>query len=210
MIGILGGTFDPIHYGHLRTALDVMQQLGLKELRFIPLRDPPHRGQPLSTPEQRLAMVEAAIAAQPGFRVDSRELEREGPSYTVDTLHSLRQALGETPICLLLGTDAFLGLPSWHRPEEIMGMAHLVVMQRPGETEPHTAQLDALLAGRHASSADELRTAPGGRVLFQTVTQLEISATAIREMVQRGESPRFLLPEPVLEIIGQQQLYRNG
>lgn len=209
MIGILGGTFDPIHYGHLRTALDVLQQLRLEELRFIPLRNPPHRENPFTSPQQRLAMVEAAIAAQPGFRVDSRELDREGPSYTVDTLYSLRKELGDTPICLLLGTDAFLGLPNWHKPEEIMGLAHLVVMQRPGETAPHSPQLDSLMQGRYADTADELKATPGGRILFQTVTQLEISATAIRNMIQQGESPRFLMPEPALAIIEQQQLYHN-
>jgi len=208
MIGILGGTFDPIHYGHLRTALDVMQSLQLEEVRFIPLRNPPHRDQPFTPAEHRLAMVQAAIAEQPGFRVDTRELERKGTTYTIDTLHSLREELGDVPICLLLGTDAFLGLPGWHRPEEILELAHLVVMQRPGETEPHSAPLDKLMEGRHADRADELKAAPGGRILFQTVTQLEISATAIREMVREGDSPRYLLPEPALDIIEREKLYR--
>lgn len=208
MIGILGGTFDPIHYGHLRTALDVMQSLQLAEVRFIPLRNPPHRDQPFTPAEHRLAMVQAAIAEQSGFRVDTRELEREGTTYTIDTLHSLRKELGGTPLCLLLGTDAFLGLPNWHRPQEILELAHLVVMQRPGETEPHSAPLDRLMEGRHADSAEELKAAPGGRILFQTVTQLEISATEIRKMIQRGNSPRYLLPEPVLEIISRKGLYR--
>jgi nicotinate-nucleotide adenylyltransferase len=207
MIGILGGTFDPIHYGHLRTALDVMQSLQLAEVRFIPLRNPPHRDQPFTPAEHRLAMVEAAIADQPGFRIDARELEREGTTYTIDTLHSLREELGDIPICLLLGTDAFLSLPGWHRPQEILELAHLVVMQRPGETEPHSAPLDKLMEGRHADSTDELNASPGGRTLFQTVIQLEISATAIREMVRGGNSPRYLLPGPVLEIIDQQKLY---
>lgn len=208
MLGILGGTFDPIHYGHLRIALDVMQSLGLKEVRFIPLNEPSHREQPLSTPQQRLAMVEAAIEGQPGFRVDTRELKREGPSYTVDTLRSLREEVGDTPICLLLGTDAFLGLPDWHKPEEILALAHVVVMQRPGETEPHSARLDKLMEGRHTDSPADLESTPGSRVLFQTVTQLEISATAIRQMIQKGDSPRFLLPDTVLDIIQDQGLYR--
>jgi nicotinate-nucleotide adenylyltransferase len=208
MIGILGGTFDPIHYGHLRIALDVMQSLALEEVRFIPLHEPSHREQPHSTPQQRLTMVEAAIAGQPGFRVDNRELKREGPSYTVDTLRSLREELGDTPICLLLGTDAFLGLPDWHKPEELLTLAHVVVMQRPCETEPHSKRLDILVEGRHADNPDELEATPGGRVLFQTVTQLEISATAIRQMIQRGDSPRFLLPDAVLNTIQDQGLYR--
>lgn len=136
MIGILGGTFDPVHYGHLRTALDVQEALGLNEIRLIPLRDPPHRSAPLAPASQRLALLRAAIKDNPGFAVDSRELERSGKSYSVDTLHSLKQEQPERVLCLLLGSDAFDGFPEWHEPERILQLAHLVVMQRPGEPEP--------------------------------------------------------------------------
>lgn len=206
MIGILGGTFDPIHYGHLRPALDVQQALGLSEIRFIPLRNPPHREQPISTPAQRLVMLQAAIEGQPGFRIDKRELEQDGKSYTVRTLRSLREEMGATPLCLLIGADVFHGLPEWHKPEEILQLAHLIIMQRPGESRPETA---TFMGGRQAKSADELRAAPGGRILFQTVTQLEIASTAIREMIRNGRSPRYLLPDAVLEIIKGRQLYRG-
>jgi nicotinate-nucleotide adenylyltransferase len=202
MIGILGGTFDPIHYGHLRTALEVSQGLGLKEIRFIPLRHPPHRERPHSSPHQRLAMAEMATATEPAFRVDQRELRRNGRSYTVDTLHSLRRELGDQPLCLLLGSDAFRGFRDWHQPELILEMAHIVVMQRPGEGSP------AHYAERVVESADPMRSLPGGHILFQPVTQLQISSTAIREMLRTGRSPKYLLPDPVLAFIQEQGLYK--
>ena len=203
MIGILGGTFDPIHYGHLRPALEVKQTLGLEQVRFIPLRQPPHRDQPYSSPQQRLAMVQTATAGEPAFRVDDRELQRSGNSYTVDTLHSLRQELGNLPLCLLMGSDAFRGFPDWHQPDLVLKLAHLVVMQRPGE------QPVAHYADRIVSNAEPMHSVPGGLILFQPVTQLEISATAIRMMLRTGLSPRYLLPDPVLAIIRQQGLYQG-
>ena len=202
MIGILGGTFDPIHYGHLRTALDVWQTLGLDEVRFIPLRDPPHRRQLQSTPEQRMAMVQTAIQTEPAFVADDREIRRAGKSYTLDTLLSLRKELEEIPICLLIGSDAFRGFTSWRNPNEILELAHLVVMQRPGEVNPN------IYPERVTNNPKAMSAKPGGLILFYAVTQLDISATDIREMLQHGRSPRYLLPDPVLEIIREQQLYR--
>ncbi len=201
MIGIFGGTFDPIHFGHLRTSLEVQQALGLEELRLIPLRDPPHREQPGATPQQRLEMIRAAIADAPAFRLDTRELEREGKSYSVRTLRSLREELGDTPLCLIIGSDAFRGFPTWHKPEEILNLAHIVVMQRPGDDRPD------LYPERITHAINDLRGSPAGRIWLQPVTQLEISATRIRELIRSGESPRYLLPEPVLEIIRRDGLY---
>jgi nicotinate-nucleotide adenylyltransferase len=204
MIGIFGGTFDPIHFGHLRTALDVQQALDLDEVRIIPLRDPPHREQPETTTQQRLAMIRAAIADEPTFRLDTRELEREGKSYSVRTLRSLREELGEdTPICLIIGSDAFRGFPSWHKPEEILQLAHIVVMQRPGDPLPE------LYPERLAKSKAELRSGPAGRIYPQPVTQLQISATGIRNLIRAGESPRYLLPDGALAIIQRENLYRG-
>ncbi len=202
MIGILGGTFDPIHHGHLRTALDVQQALGLDELRFIPLRDPPHRRQPSSTPEQRLEMVQSAISGGPGLTVDRRELDREGKSYSLLTLQSLRQELRDAPICLILGQDAFQGFPQWHKPDEILQLAHLVVMQRPGETahNPYPERI--------TEDLDDLRSNPGGNIYLQAVTQLDISSTRIRAMLRARQSPRYLLPAPVLAIIVRDGLYQ--
>lgn len=203
MIGILGGTFDPVHLGHLRPALEVFEALGLEQLRLVPLRDPPHRSAPHCTERQRVQMLQAACADLPGFQVDTRELEREGKSFSVLTLESLRRELGqELPICLLMGSDAFRHFPGWHQPERILGLAHLVVMQRPGE--PHAGHYPE----RHCDDSGELRRQPADRILFQEVSQLEISSTRIREILAAGRSPRFLLPDAVLAVIEKENLYR--
>ncbi|QYZ65946.1 MAG: nicotinate-nucleotide adenylyltransferase [Gammaproteobacteria bacterium (ex Lamellibrachia satsuma)] len=209
MIGILGGTFDPIHFGHLRTALDVKLALNLDEIRLTPLRHAVHRDQPETPAKLRLQMIEAAISGTPGFKTDDRELRRDSASYTIDTLLSLREELGEEePLCLLMGSDAFKDFLSWHRPLDIATLAHLIIMTRPGQPAKIDPLLQQFLAPQQATDPAELRTTPGGRILFQTVTQLDISATHIRAMVANGDSPRFLLPDAVLEIIEQEKLYR--
>ncbi len=202
MIGILGGTFDPIHYGHLRTALDVQQVLDLDEIRLVPLRDPPHRKAPLTTPQQRLGMIHSAVRGISQFRVDERELRRCGKSYTLDTLRSLRRELRGQVLCLLLGEDAFQDFPNWHCPEGILERAHLVVMTRPGATPP------GHYPDRIVQKPERLFERSAGLILTQAVTSLGISATAIRRMIQRGVSPRFLLPDPVLDYIEAHGLYR--
>ena len=209
MIGVLGGTFDPVHLGHLRPALDCLQSLGLAELRFIPLNVAVHRPQPEAAASWRLAMLEAAIAGQPGFRVDTRELGRPGGSFSYDTLQSLRAELGEArPLCLLLGGDAFRGFADWHRPREILDLAHLVVMQRPGVCGPLAPGLEVLCAGRTCEDPRALREAPGGRILFQAVTQMEIGSTRVRALLRAGRGARYLVPEAVLALIAQAGLYR--
>ncbi len=202
MLGILGGTFDPIHFGHLRPALEVQQALELEEVRLIPLRDPPHRNRPQTSDDQRLSMLQAAIKGLPGFRIDRQELERKGKSYTVETLRALRQEVGAKPICLLMGGDAFQQFHSWHRPDEILQLAHLVVMQRPGDSIPPGTD-------NIVDSAEPLAIAPGGCILFQPVTQLDISSTSIRALIRNHRSPRYLLPDDVLAIIQTQQLYQQ-
>ncbi len=210
MIGIFGGTFDPVHNGHLRVALDVYQALGLRELRLVPLNVAVHRGQPLAGPEQRRAMCEAAVAGQPGFSVDARELARVGSSYTVDTLTELRADVdNQTPLCLLIGGDAFNDFFNWHRPHRILELAHLVVMRRPGAGMQRDATLRGEIESRRARCAAELSAAPAGRIWFQTVTQLDIAATAIRRMLATGLSPRYLLPDAVLALIEREGLYRS-
>ena len=211
MLGIYGGTFDPVHYGHLRTALEVKEALGLAELRFLPCRFPPHRSQPGASPQQRLLLLETALQhAGLGFTVDGRELRREGPSYMFDTLTSLREELGsDLPICLILGLDAFAGLPSWHRWRELFDLTHLAIMQRPdapnlvrpGELADHTR-------GRQTADISTLHASPHGKIAFLEVTQLAISATKIRQIILEGKSARYLLPDPVLEMIQAEGLYR--
>lgn len=207
VIGVLGGTFDPIHFGHLRPALEVHECLGLRELRFIPSHVPPHRGAPVAAAGHRLAMVERAIAGVPGFTVDSRELDRPGPSYTVDTLRSLRNEIGsDGPLLLIMGLDAFASLDTWHRWREIPELAHIVVARRPGSSIPEHAAYLELAAVAESRSALEDRAS--GLVFFQSVTQLDISATGIREYLQAGRSPRFLLPDSVRRYINEHDLYQ--
>jgi nicotinate-nucleotide adenylyltransferase len=209
MIGILGGTFDPIHFGHLRTALDVMQGIGLAQVCFIPLHRAVHRDQPETPAELRLRMVQAAIDDQPGFVADDRELRRAGDSYTVETLESLRQDYAKEPLCLLMGMDAFNGFADWHRPGDILQLAHLVVMHRPGASEPAEPRVQALTQVHSCESVDELQRQQAGLIHLQPVTQLEISATAIRAAIAAGESPRYLLPDRVLALIEENSLYRG-
>ncbi|MEJ2454009.1 MAG: nicotinate-nucleotide adenylyltransferase [Candidatus Thiodiazotropha sp.] len=209
MIGILGGTFDPIHYGHLRPALDVMQAIGLEQVRFIPLHRAVHRDQPETPAELRLRMVREAIAGQAGFVADDRELQRAGDSYSVDTLNSLRNDFPDRPLCLLLGMDAFNGFADWHQPGEILKLAHLVVMHRPGSPGPEEPRVKVLLRDHMCTGPDRLRAQPAGLIHLQSVTQLEISATAIRTAVAAGYSPRYLLPDGVLNLIDENHLYRK-
>ncbi|WP_457674917.1 nicotinate-nucleotide adenylyltransferase [Thiolapillus sp.] len=202
MIGIFGGTFDPVHNGHLRTALDVFEALTLDELRFIPLGQAVHREQPLTPPERRLALLRAAIEHQPGFRVDERELRRDRPSYTVHTLESLRDELGpEAPLCLLLGRDAFNAFHSWRQPERILELAHLVVMDRPGHGLPDEPPLRRLMEGRVLDDGAGLRNRPAGGICFQPVTRLDISSSDIRRRLQQGRSIRWLVPDAVLTLL---------
>ena len=208
-IGVFGGTFDPIHLGHLRTAHELRTALGLAEVRFVPCRLPPHRPPAVAPEALRLRMLEAALADLPGFRVDDRELRRPGLSYMADTLTSLRTEVGDRPLCLLLGLDAFLGLPTWHRWRDLTGLAHIVVARRPGVGQPIDGEAGELLKSRGSNRAADLAGAPAGRVLVRDVTQLEISSSAIRALVADGGDPRFLVPDAVLELIAKTHIYAN-
>jgi nicotinate-nucleotide adenylyltransferase len=207
MIGILGGTFDPIHYGHLRPAQEALRALPLTEIRLVPAGQPPHRRAPVASAAHRLRMAELAVADLPGFVVDDREIRRRGPSYTVLTLEALRAELGEQPLCLLLGMDAFAGLETWHQWERLPLLAHLVVLTRPGWKFPSQAELHRWARDRLAPVAAELARAPAGRIYFQAVTPQEISASGIREAIAHGRPVAGLLPPAVLDYIRQNRLY---
>ena len=200
-IGIFGGTFDPIHYGHLRTAFEVLQALSLAEIRFVPCGDPPHRGVTFATADVRARMVELATGNQPEFVVDDRELRRDGPSYSVDTLDSLRREFPGRPLCLIVGMDAFLGLPDWHRWDEILAFAHIVVAHRPGWQVPDVGVLGDLLSERRTTSTRDIHGAESGYIYVHAVTQLEIASTEIRKLVAAGRDPRFLMPDAVRDTI---------
>jgi nicotinate-nucleotide adenylyltransferase len=205
-IGLLGGTFDPIHYGHLRPAQEVLRALDLAEVRIIPAANPPHRREPVATAAQRLRMAELAVAEFPGMRVDDREIRRGGPSYTVLTLESLRRETGAQPLCLLLGQDAFAGIETWHQWRRLPELAHIVVMTRPGWTQAADA-LPAWVRTRLARDASELARSASGKIHFQPVTPQDISATRIRAAVARGESVDGLMPPAALDYLRAHHLY---
>jgi nicotinate-nucleotide adenylyltransferase len=209
MIGLLGGTFDPVHFGHLRPALEVHEALALEEVRLVPCHIPPHRPQPHASAEQRVAMLAAAVGRHPAFRVDRRELQRDTPSYTFDTLVSLRAELGDAGLCLLLGMDAFRDLPTWHRWRELIGLSHLVVMTRPGAHVPARGELAGFIRRHRVREAAGLRRQPAGLLLFQPVTALAISASRLRQLLAAERDPAFLLPDAVIEIINREGLYRG-
>jgi nicotinate-nucleotide adenylyltransferase len=200
-IGVFGGTFDPIHFGHLRTAFELLHALRLAEVRFVPAGNPPHRNLPLCDARHRLDMVRAAVADQPGFVADDREVRRAGPSYTVLTLRELRDEAPGRPVCLLLGMDAFLGLPQWHEWRSVLDLAHVVVAHRPGWTAPDAGTLGELLAERGTSRVQDLHESVAGRIHVRPVTQLEISSTDLRDLIVAGQDPRYLLPDAVRALI---------
>ncbi len=204
MLGVYGGTFNPVHYGHLRTALEVKELFGLEQLRMVPCRLPPHREQPDADGETRLAMLELAIAGTPGLTADRRELDRNGPSYMVDTLASLREESPADGIVLFIGADAFAGLEHWHRWQALFDHAHIVVMTRPACKMP---EMTVFLHERLCEDRRQLMHQPAGLLFFQAVTALDISATMIRRLIAEGRNPKFLLPDNVIAYIRQHQLY---
>jgi nicotinate-nucleotide adenylyltransferase len=209
-IGIFGGTFDPMHYGHLRTAFEMLQALDFEEVRFIPCGDPPHRGTTFASAELRFRMVVAAIDGQNGFVSDERELLRDGPSYSVDTLEELRGEFPGRSLGLIVGMDAFLGLLMWHRWGEILDFAHIVVAHRPGWRAPDIGPLGDLIAEYGTHRVEDLHKATHGRIHIHAVTQLEIASTEIRELVAAGRDPRFLMPDAVRDVIEETGVYMSG
>ncbi len=202
-IGILGGTFDPIHFGHLRPAVEVRAALSLDAIRLLPCRVSPLRDEPAAAPEHRLAMLEAAVAGEPDLIVDGRELDRPGPSYTADTLAELRAEYPDDRLYLIMGGDAFAAFDRWDRWRQILASAHIVATHRPGAAPTAPAAVcDALV-----DAPQRLEETPAGRIWIQPVTQLDISATAIRGLAARGGDLRWLLPEPARHHLEEHRLY---
>jgi len=207
-LALFGGTFDPIHIGHLTVAWEAAELLDA-EVRLMPANVPPHRSPPLATPAERVAMLRAALAGQSRLVLDARELERDGPSYTIDTLRELRAEQGERPLVLLLGADAFAGLPGWNRWRELFDFAHVGVLSRPGVDALPPAELAEEAAARRVDDVAALRAEPCGKLIELAVTPLEVSATRIRELLAAGRDPRYLLPAGLFDDAALLQPYRR-
>lgn len=211
-IGILGGTFNPIHFGHLRMAEELAESLNLHQVRFIPSAQPPHKDTPAISAEQRAEMVQLAIQHHQRFMLDTRELNRQGASYTIDTLLSLRSELGEkASMTLFMGSDAFTQFDSWHRWQEIIQHCHIALVQRPqlsGHQHGLSKMLETFMHDHYSENSDEMHRTPSGIITMRQVTALDISSTAIRRALQGRQSVHYLMPDSVIDYIENHQLYR--
>lgn len=208
LIGLFGGTFDPVHIGHLRMALELKQRLGMDEMRLLPCHIPPHRQHPVASAEQRAAMVELAVADCPELSVDRLELGNPEPSYSLHTLTVLREQLGPEPaLCLAMGMDSLAGLDSWYGWDDLLELAHITVATRPGWALPEAGVMGDYVA-RHRAERTALRERPGGAIVIEELSLLPISATDIREQIKRGESAQFLMPDAAWAHILRHSLYR--
>lgn len=206
-LGLFGGTFDPVHNGHLRMALELKQKLALDEMRLLPCHQPPHRDRPLRSSEDRAAMVEAALADCDELSCDRRELLLDQPSYTMETLTQLRREVGpQVSLCWCVGMDSLVNLASWHRWQELLSVAHLVVTARPGWQLPQQGEIAQWLQD-HRAPSQQLTQTNAGAVVVCEMSQLEISATDIRQMIAAGYSAQFLMPEAVWSYIQESGLY---
>lgn len=199
-IGVFGGTFDPVHFGHLRPALEVCKGVGMEQVRFVPSRVPVHRGQPIAPLDDRILWLQQAVDEFSQFVVDLREVERDAPSWMVVTLEAMANEFPDRPLCLIMGMDAFLKIDSWYRWKDIFQYAHIVVTHRPGFEYPEDEGLKRLLGEREVKQAEDLYCLPaddGGRIMFFPVTPLDISATGIREIVKRGGDSGLMVPEAI-------------
>lgn len=206
-IGILGGTFDPIHLGHLRLAVELHEALDLAKVHITPTLKPMYRKQPVASPLQRLEMVKCAVEGEPALFADDREIRRGGITYTIDTLLEMRTEMPETPLCLLVGIDAFLGFPSWHRWKEILDYAHIIVAHRPHYHLPNAGIVADLIQSQLQKEISFIHENMAGGILLRPITALEISATDIRKQIAMGRNPRYLLPDGVYDYIKQNGTY---
>lgn len=213
-VGIFGGTFDPVHYGHLRTAIEIVEHFKLSELRILPCGTPPLKQAARASSQQRMRMLELAFNGQPDIKIDTTEINREGPSYTIDTLTTIRKSLKEVPIILFLGTDTLPTINQWHRWEELLDLAHLVFITRPGwelnaieSDNKLPAVVKQLILENEVKDIDKLYAIDAGNILMFPTRQLNISSSDIRSMVQNNKSTQFLLPDNVIHYIETENLY---
>lgn len=211
-VGVLGGTFNPIHLGHLRIAEEIAENLSLDEVRFIPSAQPPHKPAPHVSAEHRANMVKLAIQNNAKFVLDECELKREGASYTIDTLTDLRKKLGaQVGLYLIMGSDAFAHIDTWHRWQEILDNCHIVLVQRPNHEnfiESFSVEIKSFFESHRQNTSRDFQKKPVGSIITQTITPLAISSTNIREQLKDKKSVRYLLPQSVSDYIETHQLYR--
>jgi len=206
-LALLGGTFDPVHYAHLRCADEARVKLGLDRLYLLPAGTPPHRALPQASNAQRMHMLQLAMPEFPYLKIDQREFERDGPSYMVDTLQEMRVESPQRPLLLLIGQDAANHLDRWHHWQNLFDLTHIVIMTRPGEIPAYRSELVQEIEQRMSSDVKTMLDSTAGRVLALEVTAIDICATTIKTMIGLGRSPRGMLPGPVLDYIYEQGLY---
>jgi nicotinate-nucleotide adenylyltransferase len=209
-VGILGGTFDPVHNGHLHLATTFLETLNLAELRFIPLNTPPHRTAPFASAEQRLEMLGLAIENQPDMKIDDCEIRRGGISYTIDTLKHLRKILDKTSLCLLMGMENFNTLNHWRQWRSLSNYAHIVIADRPGSNNKLTNnEMKNFLDDNITQSVETLHQQPAGLIMQLDIPMLDISSTQIRNNIQTNLKSDSLLPNKVLDFIQAHDLYKS-
>jgi len=207
-LALLGGTFDPVHYAHLRCADEARVKLGLESLYLLPAGVPPHRASPQASNPQRLKMLQLALAEFPQLQIDTRELDRDGPSYMVDTLQELRNESPQRPLLLLIGQDAANDLDRWQRWQDLFELAHIVIMTRPGQRPAYRSELEQQIDRRLHTDVQSMLESTAGGVLALQVTAIDVCATTIKTMIGLGRSPRGMLPGPVLDYINEEGLYQ--
>ena len=204
-MGVFGGTFDPVHQGHLRTVASVRQQLDLAHVLFVPAARPRLRSAPIASATHRLEMLKRALASEPSFEVNDLELGRDRPSTTVLTLEALHHDYQETPICFILGIDAFLGFPQWHRWTELLGLAHFVVMSRPGTILP--VERPTWWVRAETTDLSMVNRRRAGSVVMVEVPPMDVAASNIRERLRVGDDISHSVPKSVIDYITEHQLY---
>lgn len=210
LVGVLGGTFDPVHNGHVQLAQDAIAALGLDVLRCTPAGQPPHRQAPVASAADRLAMVQRAFVDEPRCLVDDAEVRQDGPSWTIRTLERLRHELPDAALVLLVGADAFMGLSTWHRWQSLIDYAHIAVANRPGsqrDAASMTPPLAALWQARQSESIQTLHNQPAGAIVSFNMTPSAVSATCVRQAIGRGEQIHDLVPPAVEKYIHEHHLY---
>ncbi|MDN2662398.1 nicotinate-nucleotide adenylyltransferase [Psychromonas sp. 14N.309.X.WAT.B.A12] len=207
-IGFLGGTFDPIHFGHLRPALEIQEALQLQSLYLMPNYIAPHKATSLASTEQRIEMVKLAIQDTPSLQMDTQELLRNSPSYTVETLALLRAQYPNTPICFIMGMDSLINFHTWYRYQDILQYCHLVVSHRPGWSPQFNETVSTILAKHQTQDTTDLHSSLNGCIYFQSTTQLDISSSQIRKLCANNQGIEFLTPTPVCHYIKEQNCYQ--